>query len=81
MSEDMLSAPPSPVAVEKGTAIVSLEEPPPLVVVEGFLSSTGDLVWGNFARHLNDGGDAKSARRRTIFVRWLPFSHLIVYDR
>lgn len=47
-----------------------LDEPIPLVIVQGFLSSAGAFLWGNFENYLNQdlpGG----IRRRTIFVRFV----------
>lgn len=38
----------------------------PLVLVEGFLSSTSQFFWGKFEDHLNRG----SVRRRIIFARY-----------
>lgn len=45
-------------------------EPPPLVIVEGFLSSAGAVVWGNFEEHCNYACLANGEQiRRTIFAR------------
>ena len=42
----------------------------PLVIVEGFMSSAGALVWGNFEQHLNHDCESRGElRRRTIFAR------------
>ena len=45
-------------------------EPVPLVIVEGFMSSAGALVWGNFEQHSNYQCQSNGERnRRTIFAR------------
>ncbi|KAI0698385.1 alpha/beta-hydrolase [Cerioporus squamosus] len=55
-------------------------EPVPLVVVEGFLSGAGALVWGNFESHSNYACRSKGEKdRRTIFADVGPVSSL--HDR
>ncbi|EIN14006.1 alpha/beta-hydrolase [Punctularia strigosozonata HHB-11173 SS5] len=52
----------------------------PLVIVEGFLSSTGSVLWGNFETYLNcSNGGPGYLQRRTIFVSIGPVSSL--HDR
>jgi hypothetical protein len=43
-----------------------LDEPIPLVVVEGFLGGAGALIWGNFQDHMNLGCEQP---RRVIFAK------------
>ena len=44
--------------------------PIPLVIVEGFLSCAGALVWGNFEQHSNYACQTNGeVDRRTIFTR------------
>ncbi|KAJ6621089.1 alpha/beta-hydrolase [Mycena sp. CBHHK59/15] len=51
------------------------DEPIPLVIVEGFLSGAGALLWGNFEQYLNQDSNARGkTRRRTIFARYLIIS-------
>ncbi|KAM5530506.1 hypothetical protein V8D89_015822 [Ganoderma adspersum] len=55
-------------------------DPVPLVIVEGFLSSTGALIWGNFEQHSNYACQTNGERdRRTIFASVGPVSSL--HDR
>lgn len=57
-------------------------EPPPLVVVEGFLGGFGKQTrWGDFQNHWHDDSSAgdPTRRRRTIFVSVGPVSSL--HDR
>ncbi|KAI0778326.1 alpha/beta-hydrolase [Trametes elegans] len=55
-------------------------EPVPLVIVEGFLSSAGAVVWGNFERHSNHASQVNGEQhRRTIFASVGPVSSL--HDR
>ncbi|KAJ7492409.1 alpha/beta-hydrolase [Mycena latifolia] len=49
----------------------------PLVIVQGFLGSTGKWLWGNFEQYLNH--DLSTTPRRTIFVSVGPVSSL--HDR
>jgi hypothetical protein len=49
-------------------------EPIPLVIIQGFLGSTGAWLWGNFENYLNM--DSNSTPRRTIFVRF----ELIIFN-
>ncbi|KAJ7631150.1 alpha/beta-hydrolase [Roridomyces roridus] len=57
------------------TTTEEVNEPIPLVVVQGFLSSAGAYFWGDFGDYLNKDGP----RRRTIFVSVGPVSSL--HDR
>lgn len=53
---------------------MTLTHPVPLVIVEGFLSSTGALIWGNFEQHSNYACQTNGERdRRTIFARYDTF--------
>ncbi|KAI9065880.1 alpha/beta-hydrolase [Trametes sanguinea] len=55
-------------------------DPTPLVIVEGFLSSAGAVVWGNFEEHSNYACLSKGERnRRTLFASVGPVSSL--HDR
>ncbi|KAI0639551.1 alpha/beta-hydrolase [Trametes polyzona] len=55
-------------------------EPIPLVIVEGFLSSAGAVVWGNFEEHSNYACQSNGEQtRRTIFASVGPVSSL--HDR
>ncbi len=46
-----------------------MSEAIPLVVVEGFLSGAGALVWGNFESHSNHACRSNGEKdRRTIFA-------------
>ncbi|KAI0651991.1 alpha/beta-hydrolase [Trametes meyenii] len=55
-------------------------EPTPLVIVEGFLSSAGAIVWGNFEEHSNYACQSNGEQnRRTIFASVGPVSSL--HDR
>ncbi|CDO75496.1 hypothetical protein BN946_scf184935.g32 [Trametes cinnabarina] len=54
--------------------------PVPLVIVEGFLSSAGAIVWGNYEEHSNYACRSNGERtRRTIFASVGPVSSL--HDR
>lgn len=58
------------------------DEEAPLVIVEGFLGSTGSILWGKFEDYLNgDGEIVKEGRRRrkVVFARVGPVSSL--HDR
>ena len=49
----------------------------PLVIVEGFLSSAGAIVWGNFEQHSNFACQSNGEHdRRTIFARCVTSSML-----
>ncbi|TFK56698.1 alpha/beta-hydrolase [Heliocybe sulcata] len=52
-------------------------EPPPLVIVEGFLGGFGSLLKGSFEKHLN--ADSRGRQRRAIFASVGPVSSL--HDR
>ncbi|PIL31817.1 hypothetical protein GSI_06521 [Ganoderma sinense ZZ0214-1] len=55
-------------------------DPVPLVIVEGFLSSAGALIWGNFEHHSNYACQTNGERdRRSIFASVGPVSSL--HDR
>ncbi|KAH9858051.1 alpha/beta-hydrolase [Lenzites betulinus] len=55
-------------------------EPIPLVIVEGFLSGAGAVIWGNFEEHSNYACQSNGERnRRTIFATVGPVSSL--HDR
>ncbi|KAI0361462.1 alpha/beta-hydrolase [Trametes cingulata] len=55
-------------------------EPVPLVIVEGFLSSAGAVLWGNFEEHSNYACQSNGEQdRRTIFASVGPVSSL--HDR
>ncbi|KAJ7109995.1 Alpha/Beta hydrolase protein [Mycena epipterygia] len=54
------------------------QEPVPLVIVQGFLGTSGEWLWGNFERYLNRDFCGR-AQRRTIFVSVGPVSSL--HDR
>ncbi|KAI0669760.1 alpha/beta-hydrolase [Trametes maxima] len=59
---------------------MSSPEPVPLVIVEGFLSSAGAIVWGNFEEHSNYACQSNGEQnRRTIFASVGPVSSL--HDR
>ncbi|KAJ7751269.1 alpha/beta-hydrolase [Mycena maculata] len=55
----------------------NVNEPIPLVIVQGFLGSTGAWLWGDFEHYLNRS--LPGIRRRTIFVSVGPVSSL--HDR
>ncbi|KAI8990569.1 alpha/beta-hydrolase [Trametes punicea] len=55
-------------------------DPAPLVIVEGFLSGAGAVVWGNFEEHSNYACKSNGEQiRRTIFTSVGPVSSL--HDR
>ena len=47
----------------------------PLVIVEGFLSAAGPLLWGNIEEHSchSESVDDRRLRRKVIFARYVPF--------
>jgi hypothetical protein len=44
------------------------EDPIPLIIVEGFCGGAGDMLWGDFADHLNVGSQ-HGRKRKTHFVK------------
>ncbi|KAI0692668.1 hypothetical protein BC835DRAFT_44185 [Cytidiella melzeri] len=71
----------APVAPNTSSHTHDVEDPIPLVIVEGFLSAGGPLLWGNFEEHSNPKItlDSESPRRRVIFASVGPVSSL--HDR
>ncbi|KAJ7293116.1 alpha/beta-hydrolase [Mycena rebaudengoi] len=58
----------------------NMNEPIPLVIVEGFLGRSAAVLWGNFEQYLNQTLQAQNkAPRRTIFASVGPVSSL--HDR
>lgn len=59
---------PYPPEKGEGDDEIAGEEPIPLIIVEGFGGGAGDMLWGDFADHLN-AGSQDGRRRITHFVK------------